>query len=89
MIVKFKGKFRRDLIKIQDKSLNKAVRTTIENVKRANHISQIDRLVKLKDYKIHFRIEIPGNYRIGLIIKKDTVWFSRVLHRNTIYKKFP
>ena len=89
MQVEFKGKFRRDLSKIKDKQVIRAVISAIENVEGASRIAQIQNLVKLKEYEVHYRIEIKGNYRIGVIIRGEKIWFVRVLHRNKIYKQFP
>jgi hypothetical protein len=76
MIIVFKGSFRRDVSKIND-------------VREASGLSKIHRLVKLRKYRVHYRIEIDGNYRIGVIIRGNKVWFSRFLHRSKIYKEFP
>ena len=89
MIVAFKGAFRRDAANINDRVVKKAANEIIQHIKTASHISKIHRLVKLRKYKVHYRIEIEGNYRIGIIIRNNKVWFVRVLHRSKIYKEFP
>jgi len=43
---------------------------------------------KMKGDKTAFRIRI-GKYRIGIYIVNGTVEFTRVLHRDKIYKYFP
>jgi mRNA interferase RelE/StbE len=89
MILVFKGSFRRDVSKINDHKVRVAILSAIENVKTAPGLSSINRMVKLRKYSVHYRIELEGNYRIGIIIRGDKVWFSRVLHRSKIYKEFP
>jgi mRNA-degrading endonuclease RelE of RelBE toxin-antitoxin system len=89
MKVTFMGAFRRDLLKIRDRHVKKSVLDAIVNVKGATNTSQIFKLVKLRRYRIHYRIEVESNYRIGLIIRGSQVWFVRVLHRSKIYRKFP
>lgn len=89
MIVAYKGAFRRDASKISDRLIKKSISSIIVQVKEASGISNIHRLVKLRKYKVHYRIEIENNYRVGLIIRNNKVWFVRVLHRSKIYKKFP
>ncbi|MCF8308850.1 MAG: type II toxin-antitoxin system RelE/ParE family toxin [Bacteroidales bacterium] len=45
-------------------------------------------LKKLKGYKDYYRIRL-SDYRIGIQIKDDTVFFVVFGHRKDIYKKFP
>ena len=89
MELKFKGQFDRD-IDINNRKVLDAVRDVILNIERAENISQIQNLIKLKKYHTHYRIKVAGDYRIGVIIRKDTVYFLRFGHRNIFYKKlFP
>jgi mRNA-degrading endonuclease RelE of RelBE toxin-antitoxin system len=87
MELKYKGQFNRDIDIDNSKVLN-AVKDAVINVKKAVNISKINNLKKLKKYAVHYRIKIAENYRIGLIIRKNTVWFVRFGHRNTFYKYF-
>ncbi len=89
MNVIFKGSFRRDAARINDRSVKKSLMEMIEVVKTASDISKIHHLVKLWKFKVHYRIEVEGNYRVGIIIRQNKVWFVRVLHRSKIYKEFP
>jgi hypothetical protein len=89
MIIVFKGSFRRDVAGIKDAGVKEAILKAIQNVKTASGPSGIYRLVKLRNYKVHYRIAVHGNYRIGIIIRGNKVWFSRVTHRSKIYKLFP
>ncbi len=89
MELKFSGQFRRDIAN-RNKALSEEIRNTIKNAKEAQSLSQIQHLVKLKKYEVHYRIRVTENYRIGIIVRGNTVWFSRFGHRNLFYKKlFP
>ncbi len=94
MVLKYDKKFYRDLNKISDKELvSEILPKIIRNVKSANHISEIGHLKQLEKYSVRYRIKIKitdkRTYRIGVIIRGNTVWFVRLLHRNKIYKQFP
>ena len=56
MIVAFKGAFHRDASKIKDRHVRNAALEIIQIVKDASSISQIQRLIKLREYKVHYRI---------------------------------
>ena len=88
MELKYKGQFNRDIDIDNGKVLN-AVKDAVINVKKAENTSKISNLKKLKKYTVHYRIKIAENYRIGIIIRKNTVWFVRFGHQSTFYKYFP
>ena len=89
MELRFSGQFNRD-IDIRNRSVLDGVRDAILNVKSASTISQIQYLIKLKKYKVHYRIQVAENYRIGVIVRKSIIWFIRFGHRSVFYKKlFP
>lgn len=84
-----KGTFDRDIAAYTNHYLLEEVEKAIDNIKKAKSTSQIQNLVKLRDYKIFYRILISKDYRMGIIIRKNTVWAVRFGHRNSIYKYFP
>ncbi|MGP8216839.1 MAG: hypothetical protein ACLQQ4_14835 [Bacteroidia bacterium] len=86
MELRFSGKFYKD-IDINNRKVLDAVRDTISNVENAGNISQINNLKKLEKYKIHYRIRVADDYRIGIIIRGNVVRFVRFGHRNIFYKK--
>ncbi len=88
MELRYKGQFNRD-IDISNTIILMAVKDAILNVKNAAGINKIHNLKKLRKYTAHYRIKIDENYRIGLIIRQNTVWLSRFGHRNNFYKYFP
>lgn len=59
-----------------------------EDVPSYQSIDEISNLKKLKGDADAYQIRV-GDYRIGIIIDKDTVIFERVLHRKEIYRYFP
>ncbi len=87
MKVEVTSKFYKDASK-----LSKPVRLEIDklilNVTNYESITQIPNLKKLKGFKTAYRIRM-GDYRIGIIIEKNTVEFSRVLTRKDIYREWP
>ena len=89
MELKFSGQFNRD-IKGCNSRLSEEILHAIKNVKKASDATQIPNLIKLRKYKIHYRIKVADHYRVGIIIRGNTVQFSRFGHRNIFYKKlFP
>jgi len=88
MELKYKGTFKRDF-QTSNREIIEAVHRAVVNVKCASSIEQIQNLKWLRKYKTHYRIRIAEDYRIGIIIRGNTVWFARFGHRNTIYKNFP
>jgi len=88
MIVVFKKSFLKEIKKIKNKKLNDAIFDSITNVENAYSISEIKNLKPLTGFKEYYRIRI-GDYRIGLKIENDSVYFVTVDHRKDIYKAFP
>jgi len=88
MIVKIDLSFERDTDKIKNKHLLHKIADCIERVEKSNSIKEIANLKKLKGGNNYYRIRI-GDYRIGMVISENTVFFERILHRKDIYKKFP
>lgn len=88
MKVKFREKFEKDLDSILDKDLLEEVAKVIARVERAKKPQDIENLKKMAGDKTAFRIRI-GKYRIGVYIVQSTVEFTRILHRDKIYKYFP
>jgi mRNA interferase RelE/StbE len=87
--LKFKKSFSKDLRKkAHEKKLLSRVKEIIREVDNADNVHKIVNLKKLKANGNYYRIR-SGDYRIGLIIKNDTVHFVRLLHRSEIYRYFP
>lgn len=84
-----KGTFYRDVATHTNRYLLQAVFDAMRNVESAKSISVILNIKKLRKYKNLYRIKVSDDYRIGLIIRKNTVWFVRFGHRSAFYKYFP
>jgi mRNA interferase RelE/StbE len=65
------------------------VKDAILNVQSAKSLSQAAHLKKLRDYRTLYRIRVADNYRIGVVVRKNVVWFVRFGHRSSFYGKFP
>ncbi len=88
MELRFKGKFNKDIANRSQK-VSDEIRETIWNVKLAPDISKIQNLVKLKKHKVHYRVRIANDYRIGVVIRGNKIWFACFGHRSGFYKNFP
>lgn len=90
MKTEFKDSFLKDIRAVKDKKLRSRLEQFILAVEKTDNLSQISNLKKLKGQKnnFYYRSRI-GNYRVGLIIKNDTVIFIRFLNRKEIYRYFP
>jgi len=88
MRTEFLQKFSKDLDSIDARHVREAVLEVIENVEKADVLSDIRNIKKLKGFVNAYRIRI-GDYRIGIFIERDLVQFARVVHRKDIYKLFP
>ena len=66
----------------------RAFEKQIDKVTDVNSLSSVSNIKKLRGYKSAFRIR-TGNYRIGIIFHKQTVYFAAFAHRKEIYKIFP
>jgi len=86
--VKFRKTFEKDLRKAGDKILFKKIKEVIESVEQAESLDDISNFKKLKGGDNYFRIRV-GDYRIGLFLEEDVVFFVRVMHRREFYRYFP
>jgi len=88
MKIEFKKSFLKELQKLRNKGLKNSIAECIVQVESANSSSQIRNLKKLAGFDDCYRIRI-GDYRIGVKIEADIVYFVVFEHRKDIYKKFP
>lgn len=93
MKVNFRKSFEKDLRQLQNLTLLQRAKTVIESVERAESLDAlIDQGItdfkKLKGNDGYFRVRI-GDYRIGLFMEGNTLWFVRILHRREFYRYFP
>ncbi len=59
-----------------------------ETVPGADTLAETGKIEKMRGYEQCYKARF-GNYRVGLIVRNDTVYFERVLHRRDIYRYFP
>ncbi|MDR1762362.1 MAG: hypothetical protein LBR64_00180 [Dysgonamonadaceae bacterium] len=88
MEVQFTKTFSKQIDDIRNVSLVSKIASVVETVMRAENLSSIANLKKLKGDDSAYRIRI-GNYRIGLFIEKGEATFAYFSHRKDIYNKFP
>ncbi|HEV2861383.1 MAG TPA: type II toxin-antitoxin system RelE/ParE family toxin [Pyrinomonadaceae bacterium] len=88
MKVEFRESFAKDLKDVKDKGHLNRVKELIEAVEKADSLTDIPNLKKLKGAGSYFRLRL-GDYRVGIALEQDTVVFVRFLNRKDIYKYFP
>lgn len=88
MKIDFKKSFSRDLKKINDKNILKKVKAVIDTIENTPNIMEIKNVKHLTSGGKYYRIRI-GDYRIGIKIENEIVFFVRFLHRREIYRYFP
>jgi mRNA interferase RelE/StbE len=84
----FRSTFLRDLRAINVVEHRTRIREVIGSVERARTLLEVPNLKKLRGRGNFFRIR-AGDYRIGIVLEKDTVIFARCLERKEIYRFFP
>lgn len=89
MELKAKGSFYRDLSQYSNRELATEVQKILWQMIKAKDLSQIPNLQKLKKFDVHYRVKVPGNYRIGMVIRNNKIILVCFGHRHTFYKSFP
>lgn len=88
MELRYKKSFKHD-IDIHNKEILKALWKLISDLKSSKSTSEIYGLKKLKYYKVHYRIKLLNDYRVGVIIRGNIIWLVCFGHRSNFYKNFP
>jgi mRNA interferase RelE/StbE len=88
MNVAFTKQFLKQLDKVKDPVVLKRVKASILKAESAQSMKELSNIKKLSGYDEHFRQRI-GDYRIGLKLESDTLWFAAIAHRKEIYSLFP
>jgi hypothetical protein len=92
MKVIVKGSFYRDTDKTKSKELRHSLDIKITQIEHAKNIFHITGVKLLRGYSHHYRIIVKSlnhSYRIGAIIRGETIWLVRFLPRRIIYQSFP
>ena len=88
MKVLFDKSSHKRLIHIKYKQVLGKVKQVILQVEATADIQHIPNIKKMEGFKTFYRVRI-GDYRIGLELRQDTVWFITIANRKDIYKIFP
>lgn len=88
MKIEFLKSFGRDIKKIKDENLLIRIKNKIEQIEKANSISEISNLEIIKSHTEFYRIRI-GDFRIGIKYNQNTIELIRFLDRKEIYRYFP
>lgn len=88
MKVEFKKSFLKDLKKLKNQQLKDAIFDCITHVESKQNLNQIRNLKKLSGYDVYYRIRV-GDYRIGIKLEDEIIYFVVFEHRKDIYKGFP
>jgi mRNA interferase RelE/StbE len=86
--IEFLSGFEKDLSLNRDKSLAKIILGCIDIFEKANKISDIPNIKKLKGHSTAFRYR-KGKYRIGFYCVDETIVFAAFDTRDKIYNRFP
>lgn len=92
MKILIKPAFKRDVNKVTDTILLNALVKKIEQIKNAEATENITGIKALSGYSTFYRIYVKTtrySYRIGAVVRKDTIWLVRFLPRKKIYRQFP
>jgi mRNA interferase RelE/StbE len=84
----FKKSFLKDIKKLRLKFLKESVAECILQVESAEKLSEIKNLKKLTGYDVYYRIRV-GDYRIGLKVEDEIIYFVVLDHRKEVYRNFP
>ena len=88
MNVIFDKSFSKSIDKLKNQQIKDRIFKLIEKCENVQTISELPNLKKLSSFTTFYRFKI-GDYRIGLEIENDTIYFILVAHRKDIYKIFP
>jgi mRNA interferase RelE/StbE len=82
-------RFSKDIDAIQnDSEVKKNLLETIERLKHAESLTELNGVRKMEGYSQYYRIKI-GEYRLGIKLNNNVLELIRFLHRKDIYRRFP
>ena len=88
MKVEFLSGFQKDLSHTRDKMLAKIILECIVLLEKADKISEVPNIKRLKGHPSAFRYR-KGKYRIGFYLENQTIVFAAFDTRDKIYHRFP
>jgi len=81
--------FDKIVFKIKDTSVKIRLKRIMEKVASAKNLEEIPNITPIVGHPTYFRIKF-GDYRIGISLEDNIVWFLFFGKRNeSTYKKFP
>jgi mRNA interferase RelE/StbE len=86
--VEFLSGFEKDLSRTRDKILAKIILECIDMFEKANKISDVPNIKRLKGHSTAYRYR-KGKYRIGFYLEDTTIVFAAFDTRDKIYLRFP
>lgn len=89
MKIEIDKSFLKSLSKLNFPDIKPKIETLIQEIEKAQSLSEIKQIKKLKGFKSYYRIK-SGDFRIGLeFIDSETLRLILIAHRKDIYKRFP
>ena len=88
MKIEFLSGFEKDLSLTRDKIMAKIIIECIDLFEKADKLSDVPNIKKLKGHSTAFRYR-KGKYRIGFYLEQDTIIFAAFDTRSKIYQRFP
>ena len=88
MNIKVNRAFLKELAKLLLRERLKVEKFLFEEVESYKSLAQIPNFKKLKGYWNFYKIRF-GDYRAGLRLENNTLYFERILHRKEIHKFYP
>lgn len=77
------------VFKINDQTIKIRLKKIIEKVAEVKSLDEISNIIPIVGHSGYYRIKF-GDYRIGISLEENTVWFLYFGKRNeNTYKKFP
>ena len=89
MRVRYKPSFRRDIRRIRNADLHRRIQRKITEIEAAATINEVPGIGRLRSERgNHYRVRI-GEYRLGLIVERDSATLLSFSHRSDFYRRFP
>jgi len=82
--------FEKMVFKIKDKEIKSELLETIKDIKKAEKLTDIPKIIPIVGHKDYYRIIVASRYRLGIKFENNIVWLLFFGLRNEkTYKVFP
>jgi len=82
--------FEKMIYKIKEKEVKTSLKEIIKEIKNAENLKQVNKIIPIVGHKDYYRIVVEHRYRLGIKLENDVVWLLYFGLRNEkTYKKFP